>query len=65
MAVRTRTFELSENPATKPDPVDNPLWMRWNNYGIANGLMRSSTLKAYAPYKYLEPKSKQEKFTYC
>jgi len=35
MAVRTRSFELGENPAIKTDPVDNPLWMRWNNYGIA------------------------------
>jgi hypothetical protein len=35
MAARTRTFDLGENPAGKPDPVDNPLWMRWNNYGIA------------------------------
>jgi len=35
MASRTRTFNLCENPATPPDPQDNPLWMRWNNYGIA------------------------------
>jgi tetratricopeptide (TPR) repeat protein len=35
MATRTRTFNLGENPATPPDPQDNPLWMRWNNYGIA------------------------------
>jgi Tfp pilus assembly protein PilF len=35
MASRTRTFNFGENPATKPDPQDNPLWMRWNNYGIA------------------------------
>ncbi len=35
MAARTRAFNFGENPATKPDPQDNPLWMRWNNYGIA------------------------------
>ena len=48
MASRTRTFNFGENPATRPDPgapgqragwggdpQDNPLWMRWNNYGIA------------------------------
>ena len=35
MASRTRTFQLGTNPASAPDPVDNPLWMRWNNYGIA------------------------------
>jgi Flp pilus assembly protein TadD len=35
IASRTRTFALGSNPAAPPDPVDNPLWMRWNNYGIA------------------------------
>ncbi|HUA93451.1 MAG TPA: tetratricopeptide repeat protein [Terracidiphilus sp.] len=34
MASRTRTFALGDNPAEKPDPQDNPEWMRWNNYGI-------------------------------
>src|SRR5207244_13023446 len=29
MVARTRTFELGDNPTTKPDPVDNPLWIRW------------------------------------
>ncbi|HEY2038246.1 MAG TPA: tetratricopeptide repeat protein [Edaphobacter sp.] len=35
MASRTRTFQLGANPASAPDPSDNPVWMRWNNYGIA------------------------------
>jgi Tfp pilus assembly protein PilF len=35
MASRTRTFQLGSNPAEPADPADNPLWMRWNNYGIA------------------------------
>ncbi|MGP8187217.1 MAG: tetratricopeptide repeat protein [Terracidiphilus sp.] len=34
MAQRTRTLALGANPATPPDPADNPEWMRWNNYGI-------------------------------
>jgi tetratricopeptide (TPR) repeat protein len=34
VASRTRTFALGDNPAGKPDPQDNPDWMRWNNYGI-------------------------------
>jgi Flp pilus assembly protein TadD len=34
MASRTRTIALGANAAAAPDPVDNPLWMRWNNYGI-------------------------------
>jgi len=35
MASRSRTFNFGDNPATPPDPQDNPLWMRWNNFGIA------------------------------
>jgi len=41
MSARTRTLTLGNNPpaAVDPqdnkDPKDNPLWMRWNNYGIA------------------------------
>ena len=34
MAARTRTLEIGSNPVTPPDAADNPLWMRWNNYGI-------------------------------
>ena len=34
MAARTRTFVIGANSATPPDPNDNALWMRWNNYGI-------------------------------
>ena len=35
MTSRTRVLKIGTNdPAAKPDPADNPLWMRWNNYGI-------------------------------
>lgn len=34
MAARTRTLALGDNPPSPPDPADNPVWMRWNNYGI-------------------------------
>jgi tetratricopeptide (TPR) repeat protein len=34
MASTTRTFDVGENPATAPQPGENPEWMRWNNYGI-------------------------------
>jgi tetratricopeptide (TPR) repeat protein len=34
MASTTRTFNVGDNPATKPQPNENPEWMRWNNYGI-------------------------------
>jgi tetratricopeptide (TPR) repeat protein len=35
LASRTRIFNIGENPASAPDPSDNPDWMRWNNLGIA------------------------------
>lgn len=35
MAARTRTLNIGQNEAGKPDPADNPDWMRWNNFGIA------------------------------
>jgi len=34
MTSRQRTLVEGVNPATAPDPQDNPDWMRWNNYGI-------------------------------
>lgn len=34
MASRTRTLLLGSNQATPTDSTDNPVWMRWNNYGI-------------------------------
>jgi tetratricopeptide (TPR) repeat protein len=37
ISARTRAVALGDNPAAvEPDPQDNPDWMRWNNYGIAN-----------------------------
>ena len=35
LASRTRILNIGDNPATAPDPSDNPDWMRWNNLGIA------------------------------
>jgi tetratricopeptide (TPR) repeat protein len=35
MVSQTRTLVVGTNPATPPAKVDNPDWMRWNNYGIA------------------------------
>ncbi len=34
MAAKTRTIALGANQPAPPDADDNPLWMRWNNYGI-------------------------------
>jgi tetratricopeptide (TPR) repeat protein len=34
MTSRTRVLHIGDNPAETPDPADNPVWQRWNNYGI-------------------------------
>ncbi len=34
MASRTRLLRVGVNDPEPADPSDNPLWMRWNNYGI-------------------------------
>ena len=39
MASRTRVLKIGENEPDAPlaatdKPIDNPLWMRWNNYGV-------------------------------
>ncbi len=50
MASATRTLSVGGNtpvPApAKPDPAVNPLWMRWNNYGI--GLLDAQQYAASA-----------------
>lgn len=35
MVSTSRTLSVGQNDATKPQPNENPEWMRWNNYGIA------------------------------
>lgn len=35
LSSRTRVLNIGDNPASAPDPADNPDWMRWNNLGIA------------------------------
>jgi len=34
IASRTRILNIGNNDPVKPDPGDNPDWMRWNNLGI-------------------------------
>ena len=34
IASRTRMLNIGSNDPVKPDPADNPDWMRWNNLGI-------------------------------
>ena len=35
IASRSRILNVGENAVTRPEPGDNPDWMRWNNLGIA------------------------------
>jgi tetratricopeptide (TPR) repeat protein len=35
MVSASRTIHIGENLPTAPDPSENKVWMRWNNYGIA------------------------------
>jgi tetratricopeptide (TPR) repeat protein len=35
MVSTSRTLNVGQNDATKPQANENPEWMRWNNYGIA------------------------------
>ena len=35
MATRTRLMQVGANDVEAANPSDNPVWMRWNNYGIA------------------------------
>jgi Flp pilus assembly protein TadD len=44
MTSQTRTLMVGTNPATTPAKVDNPDWMRWNNYGI--GLLDAQQYEA-------------------
>jgi Flp pilus assembly protein TadD len=44
MVSQTRTLTVGANPATPPAKVDNPDWMRWNNYGI--GLLDAQQYEA-------------------
>ena len=57
IASRTRMLNLGDNPATAPDPQDNPDWMRWNNFGIAclDQLQYAEAIDAFAEVVKLRP----------
>ena len=57
MASRTRTFQLGANPSSPPDPADNPVWMRWNNYGIAmlDAQQYAESVRAFQQVAKLRP----------
>ena len=54
---RSRVLKLGNNPASAPDPQDNPDWMRWNNLGIAylDQLQYSDAIDAFSHVVQLRP----------
>ncbi len=57
LASRTRIFCFGVNPATPPDPQDNPDWMRWNNLGVAylDQLQYADAIHAFGQVVKLRP----------
>ncbi len=57
MASRTRTVNIGSNDAGAPDKVDNPDWMRWNNFGIGllDELQYGPAVDAFAHVAKLRP----------
>ena len=57
LASRSRTLVIGDNPATPPDPLDNPDWMRWNNLGIAylDQLQYADSMHAFEQVVKLRP----------
>jgi len=57
LASRSRTLIIGDNPATAPDPHDNPDWMRWNNLGIAylDQLQYADSMHAFEQVVKLRP----------
>lgn len=57
LASRTRTLNIGDNPATKPDPHDNPDWMRWNNIAIGylDQLQYAESIEAFEQVVKLRP----------
>jgi tetratricopeptide (TPR) repeat protein len=57
IASRSRTLNLGENTPLPPDAVDNPEWMRWNNFGIAclDQFQYGAAVSAFAHVVKLRP----------
>lgn len=57
LAARRRTLNIGENQPSKPDPGDNPDWMRWNNLGIGylDALQYSDAVEAFEKVVKLRP----------
>ena len=57
LAARSRTLNIGENQPDKPNPNDNPDWMRWNNLGIGylDALQYSDAVQAFEKVVKLRP----------
>ena len=57
LASRTRTLNIGDNPASKPDLHDNPDWMRWNNIaiGFLDQLQYAESIEAFGQVVKLRP----------
>ena len=57
MASATRTIAAGANAPIAPGPGENPLWMRWNNYGIAllDAQQYAASTDAFARVAALRP----------
>jgi Flp pilus assembly protein TadD len=57
IASRTRVLNIGSNDPVKPDPGDNPDWMRWNNLGIGylDQLQYADAVQAFNEVVKLRP----------
>src|ERR1700677_1204258 len=57
IALRTRVLNIGSNDPVKPEPGDNPDWMRWNNLGIGylDQLQYADAIQAFNEVVNLRP----------
>jgi tetratricopeptide (TPR) repeat protein len=57
VASQSRTFNIGDTQPIEPAPAENPLWMRWNNYGIAllDAQQYASAVAAFSEVAKLRP----------
>ena len=60
LASKTRTLNIGANTPTPPEPVDNQVWMRWNNLGIGylDELQYAAAMRAFEHVIELRPEYK-------
>lgn len=57
IASRSRVLKIGDNAPEGEDPADNPVWMRWNNFGIAllDQFQYAEAVKAFTETVRLRP----------